>query len=148
MIKITATAICEGYAYAKAFNVISQKISDTSTFKGVKDAVKELDKAIDLSLQQLKNIKNEDNSKYLFLDAHILLLEDPMLRDEIVSMIEKEKLDAISAFSFVIDKYINMMKDSTDSYLQERYLDFLDIKLRVLQNFNKIKGLNNFEKLS
>ena len=83
MIKITATSICEGYAYAKAFNVISHKISDTSTFKGVKDAVEQLDKAIDLSLKQLKNIKNEDNSKYLFLDAHILLLEDPMLRDEI-----------------------------------------------------------------
>ena len=146
MIKITATAICEGYAYAKAFNVISHKISDTSTFKGVKDAIKQLDKAIDLSLKQLKNIKNEDNSKYLFLDAHILLLEDPMLRDEIVSMIEKENLDAITAFSLVIDKYINMMKDSTDSYLQERYLDFLDIKLRVLQNLNKISiSLSNLE---
>ena len=108
MIKITATAICEGYAYAKAFNVISHKISDTSTFKGVKDAVDQLDKAIDLSLKQLKNIKNEDNSKYLFLDAHILLLEDPMLREEIVSMIEKENLDAITAFSLVIDKYINI----------------------------------------
>lgn len=146
MIKINAKAICEGYAYAKAFNVISHKISDTSTFKGVKDAVDQLDKAIDLSLKQLKNIKNEDNSKYLFLDAHILLLEDPMLRDEIVSMIEKENLDAITAFSLVIDKYINMMKDSTDSYLQERYLDFLDIKLRVLQNLNKISiSLSNLE---
>ena len=146
MIKVAATAICEGYAYAKAFNVISHKISDTSTFKGVKDAVEQLDKAIDLSLKQLKNIKNEDNSKYLFLDAHILLLEDPMLRDEIVSMIEKENLDAITAFSLVIDKYINMMKDSTDSYLQERYLDFLDIKLRVLQNLNKISiSLSNLE---
>ena len=48
MIKITATAICEGYAFAKAFNVISHKISDTSTFKGVKDAINQIDKAIDL----------------------------------------------------------------------------------------------------
>ena len=146
MIKITATSICEGYAYAKAFNVVSHKLSSLSSFNGVIDAVNQLDKAITLSLKQLKSIKKENNSDYSFLDAHILLLEDPMLRSEIVSMIEKENLDAITAFSIVIDKYINMMKDSSDSYLQERYLDFLDIKLRVLQNLNKISiSLSNLE---
>ena len=104
MIKITATSICEGYAYAKAFNVVSHKLSSQSSFKGVIDAVNQLDKAITLSLKQLKSIKKENNSDYSFLDAHILLLEDPMLRSEIVSMIEKENLDAITAISIVIDK--------------------------------------------
>lgn len=38
------------------------------------------------------------------------------------------------------------MKDATDKYLQERYLDFLDIKLRVMQNFNKVSiSLANLE---
>ena len=59
---------------------------------------------------------------------------------------EKAEIASKFSFSIVIDKYINMMKDSTDSYLQERYLDFLDIKLRVLQNFNKFSiSLSNLE---
>ena len=38
-----------------------------------------------------------------------------------------------------MDKYIDIMKGSSDEYLKDRYLDFLDIKTRVLQNFNKTR---------
>lgn len=69
-----------------------------------------------------------------------------MLRDEVISLIVKDHINAASAFTVVIDKYINMMKDATDKYLQERYLDFLDIRLRVLQNLNKVSiSLANLE---
>lgn len=38
------------------------------------------------------------------------------------------------------------MRDASDKYLQERYLDFLDIKLRVTQNFNNVSiSLANLE---
>ena len=146
MIKINATPICEGFAFAKAFNVINQKLSNETIFKGVEDSIIQLDKAFNLSLKQLRTIKKDGQNEHSFLDAHIMLLEDNMLRDEIVVLIQKEKLDAASAFTIVLDKYINMMKGSSDQYLQERYLDFLDIKLRVLQNLNKVSiSLSNLE---
>ena len=57
-----------------------------------------------------------------------------------------EHINAIDAFTKTIDKYINIMKNATDQYLQERYLDFLDIKTRVLQNLNKVSiSLTNLE---
>ena len=61
-------------------------------------------------------------------------------------MIVNEHINAVDAFTSVIDKYINLMKNTNDSYLKERYLDFLDIKTRVLQNFNKVTvSLSNLE---
>ena len=143
---MTATPICEGVACSKAFNAISQKIPDETSFIGVEESINQYDKAINLSLRQLKSIKAKKPEDNAFLDAHILLLEDNMLRNEVVGLIVKDHINAASAFTKVIDKYINMMKDATDKYLQERYLDFLDIRLRVLQNLNKVSvSLANLE---
>ena len=81
-----------------------------------------------------------------FLDAHILLLEDEILKKEVVEIIVNQQKNASEAFALVMDKYINMMKGSNDEYLKDRYLDFLDIKTRVLQNFNKTSiSLANLE---
>ncbi len=146
MIKIKAKPICEGTAFAKAFNAIVQNIPSHTSFIGVEKSIKQYDKAITLSLKQIRKIKAEKSADNSFLDAHILLLEDNVLRDEVVSLIVKEYINAEAAFTIVIDKYINMMKDASDDYLKERYLDFLDIKLRVLQNLNKVSiSLANLE---
>ena len=75
-----------------------------------------------------------------------MLLEDRTLSNEVVELIVKEHINASSAFSIVVDKYINLMKNASDPYLKERYLDFLDIKTRVLQNLNKVSiSLSNLE---
>ena len=75
-----------------------------------------------------------------------MLLEDNTLKTETIGYIVNEHINAIDAFTKTIDKYINIMKNANDQYLQERYLDFLDIKTRVLQNLNKVSiSLANLE---
>ena len=75
-----------------------------------------------------------------------MLLEDNTLKIEAINFIINEHINATEAFTKTIDKYINIMKNATDEYLQERYLDFLDIKTRVLQNLNKVSiSLTNLE---
>lgn len=55
-------------------------------------------------------------------------------------------MSALDAFECVMDKYIKIMQSSSDVYLKERYLDFLDIKTRVLQNLNnQTVSLSNLE---
>ena len=74
------------------------------------------------------------------------MLEDNTLKTEAINFIINEHINAIEAFTKTIDKYINIMKNANDQYLQERYLDFLDIKTRVLQNLNKVSiSLTNLE---
>lgn len=75
-----------------------------------------------------------------------MLLEDEILKNEVVDVISKQQLDVAKAFALVMDKYIEMMKGSNNEYLKDRYLDFLDIKTRVLQNINRsIFSLSNLE---
>lgn len=99
-----------------------------------------------MSLKQLRNLKPNQFETHNFLDAHIMILEDNILRVEVINMIVNEHINASSAFTKVIDRYIDLMKNATDQYLKERYLDFLDIKSRVLQNLNKTSiSLSNLE---
>ena len=72
-----------------------------------------------------------------FVEAHILLLNDDALHSEVEDNIKNNHINALDSFVLVIDKYIKIMQNSTDLYLKERYLDFLDIKSRVVQNLNK-----------
>jgi phosphoenolpyruvate-protein kinase (PTS system EI component) len=81
-----------------------------------------------------------------FVEAHILLLNDDALHSEVEDNIKNNHINALDSFVLVIDKYIKIMQNSTDLYLKERYLDFLDIKSRVVQNLNKqIVSLSNLE---
>lgn len=90
-------------------------------------------------------MKSEDE-QHDFIAAHILLLEDSNLRNEVIELIKTKYFSAKEAFTVVIDKYINTLKDSKDKYLNERYLDFLDIKIRVINNLdNNHKSLTNLE---
>lgn len=113
---------------------------------GVEDTINQYDKAIKLSLKQLNKVKTEKPNSHDFLTAHIMVLEDAALRKEVVEYIINDHLNAADAFTKVVDKYINSLKSSTNQYLQERYLDFLDIKSRVLQNINRTCiSLSNLE---
>lgn len=109
-------------------------------------SIKQYKKAIFLSISQLKDLKKEMKISHDFVEAHILLLNDPVLHNDVENLIKNEHLNALDAFVTIIDKYTEMMKGSTDTYLKERYVDFLDIKSRVVQNLNKqIVTLSNLE---
>ena len=101
-------------------------------------SIKQYEEAINLSLKQLRDLQLMEEC-HDFLDAHILLLEDEILKQEVIDTVAKHQISAFEAFAVVMDKYIDIMKGSSDEYLKDRYLDFLDIKTRVLQNFNKTR---------
>jgi len=142
MIKIKANAINPGFASSRAFNTLTKSISPTG-FIGVEASLKQYEEAINASINQLKELTNEDAG---FIDAHIMILNDSTLKNEVLSLIRESHLNTQDAFECVIDKYIKIMQSSNNQYLKERYLDFLDIKTRVLQNLNKqSKSLSNLE---
>ena len=121
-------------------------MSSETIFNGVEESINQFQQVLEISLKQLRTIKDENPNEHGFIDAHILLLEDPILKDEVIDVINKNHINALAAFNQVIDRYINIMKDASDKYLQERYLDFLDVKLRVTQNFNNVSiSLSNLE---
>src|SRR4051812_23096013 len=67
-------------------------------------------------------------------DAHLLVLEDRTLLDEVVRVIQQEKVNAEYAFHAVAERYAATLAAIQDEYLRERATDMRDVTARVLNN--------------
>ncbi|MFH1458533.1 MAG: phosphoenolpyruvate--protein phosphotransferase [Candidatus Omnitrophota bacterium] len=67
-------------------------------------------------------------------DAHLLVLEDRMLIEEVISRLKKEKVCVVYIFSGVLKKYIDVFSRIEDEYLRERIADINDVGKRVLRH--------------
>src|SRR4051812_25326727 len=67
-------------------------------------------------------------------DAHLLVLEDRTLLDEVVRMMLEEKVNAEHAFHTVAERYAGTLAAIEDDYLRERATDMRDVTARVLNN--------------
>jgi phosphotransferase system enzyme I (PtsI) len=67
-------------------------------------------------------------------DAHLLVLEDRMLIEEVILRLKKEHLNVAYIFSEVLKKYIDVFSKIEDEYLKERISDINDVGRRILKN--------------
>ena len=67
-------------------------------------------------------------------DAHLMVLEDPALIDEVVRVIQRDKVSADFAFHMVTERYADALAKVEDEYLRERTSDMRDVSARVLNN--------------
>ena len=67
-------------------------------------------------------------------DAHLLVLEDPVLIDEVTRLIGQDKVNAEFAFHTVAEKYAATLAAIQDEYLRERATDMRDVTTRVLNS--------------
>jgi phosphotransferase system enzyme I (PtsI) len=80
-------------------------------------------------------------------DAHLLVLEDRMLIEEVISRLKKEQLNVAYIFSEVLKKYIDVFSKIEDEYLKERTADINDVGKRILRNLlgKERKGLGDLK---
>lgn len=82
-----------------------------------------------------KRISEELSSEHgQIFSAHLLVIEDSMLIEEVIAKIKKEKLSAEYVFQDVLKKYIKVFSEMDDEYLRERISDINDIGKRILKN--------------
>ena len=67
-------------------------------------------------------------------DAHLLVLEDRMLIEEVILRLKKELFNVAYIFSEVLKKYIGVFSKIEDEYLKERTADVNDVGRRILRN--------------
>lgn len=67
-------------------------------------------------------------------DAHLLIIEDRTLIDEVTRVMEHQKTNVEHAFNQVADKYVATLSAIDDDYLRERACDMRDVLARVLNN--------------
>ncbi|MBI2924410.1 MAG: phosphoenolpyruvate--protein phosphotransferase, partial [Verrucomicrobia bacterium] len=67
-------------------------------------------------------------------DAHLLVLEDATLLDEVTRLIQQDKVNVEFAFHKTAEKYAASLSAVQDEYLRERAGDLRDVMARVLNN--------------
>lgn len=67
-------------------------------------------------------------------EAHLLVIEDPTLIEQVTTMIQQKRITAESAFHQFAEKYTATLAAIDDDYLRERAADMRDVTARVLNN--------------
>ncbi len=67
-------------------------------------------------------------------DAHLLVVEDRTLIDEVLRSVETEKHNVEFAFHQVANKYCTTLSEIDDPYLRERVVDIKDVADRVIRH--------------
>lgn len=67
-------------------------------------------------------------------DAHLLVVEDRTLIDEVLRRLERDKCNVEFAFQEVARKYCQTLEAIDDPYLRERVVDIEDVARRVIRN--------------
>ncbi len=98
-----------------------------------------LQRALEESNQQLHGIHakaevevGEDTAR--IFEAHLLILDDPVLLEEVRGKIEQERVNAEAAFSDAIEGYAAIFEAMEDEYMRARAADVKDVGRRVLRN--------------
>jgi phosphotransferase system enzyme I (PtsI) len=93
-----------------------------------------------ISEVQRKVVENMGTKEGDIFEAHLLMLEDRMLVDEVIRTITEQRLNAESAFHAVSERYAAALAGVDDEYLRERADDMRDLTSRVLDNLLEVKS--------
>ena len=106
--------------------------------------VKRFEQSLVRTRQQITEIQRRvaetmSSSEADIFDAHLLMLEDRVLIEEVVKVIRAQKTNADFAFHTASDRYIAVLEAVEDEYLRERAADLRDLTSRVLDNLLDVK---------
>ena len=103
------------------------------------EEVNRLEKALVQTRHQILDIQHKVSAgmgaqEGSIFDAHLLVLEDRTLIDEVLRVIHEQKVNAEHAFHTVAERYAATLSAIEDDYLRERAADMRDVTTRVLNN--------------
>jgi len=134
-----STGVCRGkiFVLGKPSEVAVARY-DISPLE-VPEQVNRLEQALVRTRHQILEVQQKvseamGTSDAAIFDAQLLVLDDPILLEEVVKHIHTERVNAEHAFAVVSNKYLAMLGAINDEYLRERVADMRDVTSRVLHH--------------
>ncbi len=141
--KIAGIAAAPGIVIANAYLFTKEKLEiNSATITDTEEAKRNLKEALEKSKKELNKIfsfakeKMEEKRAAIF-EAQMMILDDPILIDNITKRIDNEKMQPEYIVDDEISKYQHMMVNAHESYMIERAHDIEDIKNRIIRNLQK-----------
>jgi phosphotransferase system enzyme I (PtsI) len=147
-----SAGVCRGKVHVlhRARHIIGRRqISDEE----IAEEIKRFEQALVKTRTQIKEVQrrvvqNMSGSEGDIFDAHMLMLEDRVVIDEVIRLIREQKANADFAFHSVSHRYMSAMEQAEDEYLRERAADMRDLTGRVLDNLLEVKDALDLRHLS
>jgi phosphoenolpyruvate-protein phosphotransferase (PTS system enzyme I) len=133
-------SVCEGYATGRVlrlYNGTRHVYRAILKASDIEREVRRLRAAIRLTRRQMLATKERAEKElgaahaYIF-DAHLLMLEDPKLVEDVESLIRNDHVNAEWAVKVVADRMLAIYSSIKDEYLRERSSDLQDVTHRIL----------------
>jgi phosphoenolpyruvate-protein phosphotransferase (PTS system enzyme I) len=140
MTELTGISVSPGIAIGKAFVYMSERPQIPSYSIPAADVPAEKarfhsarTRATD-EIKALKSLSSEERRKIdsQFLDAHLLMLNDPDFVHQVETGLEEEHKNVEWIIHEVIESLVKQLQESGDDYLRERAVDLYDVANRVL----------------
>ena len=142
MIQLKGIAAAGGISIGPAYKLGSEEFTvlrQTITWEDIPIQIQLFEEALIktrreiIELQKRISLDMGQEEAQIF-DAHLLVLEDRMLIEDVISRLKKEQLNVAFIFSEVLKKYISVFSQIEDEYLKERTADINDVGKRILRN--------------
>jgi phosphotransferase system enzyme I (PtsI) len=134
-------AVSEGAAYGRAFVLDHDEADGIPVYRiepgDVAGEQQRLVRALNDTADQLEKIKTLATERVGAAQANIFLaqkmmVQDPMLREQMLGLIETERLNAEAVLDRTLDRYESLLSEVDDTYLSERASDIGELRRRVL----------------
>lgn len=147
---IKGIAASPGVAHGRAVVYLHKKL-DLPCYDVAEDEIEEelvrFDQAIletraEITLVRDEIAKSLGEGEAGIFDAHLLVLEDNALLEEVTSELRSTKKNIEFCYNNVAQRYMSFFRSMEDEYLRERVSDIGDVSRRMLQNLIGMKKVN------
>ena len=140
MIKLKGIAAAGGVAIGKAYFIGKEEFSIPKRKISHEDISREiyrLEEALIETRREISKLQKKISSELGFdnariFEAHLLVMEDRVLIEDIIQHIKDKKVNVEYAFWHSIKKYTDTLLKLNDEYLRERVIDIEDVARRVI----------------
>ena len=140
-------AASAGVAHGTALLYL-QKELDVPSYDLSPDAIdaenERFDQAILKTREEITHVRNKvaaslGEGEARIFDAHLMVLEDSALLEEVNSELRATNKNIESCYNKIAQRYISFFSSMEDDYLKERVTDIQDVSRRLLQNLIGMK---------
>ncbi|MBI4655618.1 MAG: phosphoenolpyruvate--protein phosphotransferase [Elusimicrobia bacterium] len=100
--------------------------------KRFRDALENTKQELETIKAKVLNVLGKQHAK--LIDAHSLILQDPLITKEVPKMILVERVNAEYALSAILDKTADEFEKIEDDFFHERKHDLFDVGKKILSN--------------
>lgn len=129
------------YVFRKRIEVKRTPISEEQ----IAGELERLEAAVKLTADDIlefrRRAEERHGEKYAAIfDSHLLMLEDPQFKPQMIATLKKEKVNVESIVRNTVDKLHSIFNAIEDPYLRERAIDIKDVGDRLLRHLMGLEG--------